>query len=70
MVEARKLENAEEVFEVTVSYKEEGRKEGRKEGLKKGKMEVAFKMLDEGFEIEKIAELTGLDKNEIEKLKK
>ena len=66
MVEARKLENAEEVFEVTVSYKEEG----RKEGLKEGKMEVAFKMLDEGFEIEKIAELTGLDKNEIEKLKK
>lgn len=82
MSEARKLENAEEVFEVTISYKEEGRKEGRKAGrkegriegrkagLKEGKMEVACKMLDEGFEIEKVAELTGLDKNEIEKLKK
>src|SRR5690606_8437781 len=78
MSEARKLENAEEVFEVTISYKEEGRKEGRKEGriegrkagLKEGKMEVACKMLDEGYEIEKVVELTGLDKNEIEKLKK
>lgn len=50
-----------------------GRTEGKKEGKKEGKIEalidVAKKMINEKLSIEKIIEITGLNKEEIEKLK-
>ncbi|MEI3614071.1 Rpn family recombination-promoting nuclease/putative transposase [Pseudogracilibacillus sp. SO30301A] len=73
MKEAKELENAEEILEIPISYeergKEKGREEGLKEGLEKGKIEVALKMLKRGFSIKEIAELTQLDRVEIEGLK-
>ena len=53
---------------------EEGREQGRKEGREQGSMEksidVARKMLKKGiYSEEEIAELTGLELMEVEKLK-
>ena len=47
----------------------EGRAEGRAEGGKEAKMETAKKMLELGAEIEFIEKVTGITKEEIEKLK-
>ena len=47
---------------------EQGKKEGIKEGEKQKQKEIAKKMLDKGMEIENIVELTGLTKEEIDKL--
>jgi len=66
VAEARKLENAEEVFELTISYKEEGRKEGRKEE----KTEIALELLRKGLDKKLIMEVTKLEMDEIEKLEK
>lgn len=44
------------------------RKEGIKEGIKEGKLEDANKMVRKGFSIDDIIEITGLRKDEIEKL--
>lgn len=68
MDEARKLDNAEEVFEFTISYEEKGKEIGKELGKELGKKEVALNLLHEGFSIEKVAELTGLDEEEIRKL--
>jgi predicted transposase/invertase (TIGR01784 family) len=54
-----------------------GRKAGLKEGEKKGKMEcrkeekieMAKKMKEKGTDVEFISEITGLSKEEIERLK-
>ncbi|NJN27528.1 MAG: hypothetical protein HC819_16915 [Cyclobacteriaceae bacterium] len=45
----------------------EGKKEGILEGKKEGKNEIAKKLLSKGFNIDEIAELTGLTDEEIEK---
>jgi predicted transposase/invertase (TIGR01784 family) len=51
---------------------EAGRKEGEANGIVKGKteekLEIAKKMLEKNFPIEEITALTGLSKEEIEKL--
>ena len=47
---------------------EEGRKEGHKEGHKKGCEDIAKKLLSKKFSIEEIEEITGLTKEEIEKI--
>ena len=55
----------------------EGMKEGMKEGIKKGmiegakksKIKIAQKMLENGFKIEMIADMTELKNEEIEKIK-
>ena len=56
------------------SAKEDGYEEGHAEGIKKGKLEsqikIAQKLLDENFEIEKIADITSLSKDDILKIKK
>ncbi|MBR0350760.1 MAG: Rpn family recombination-promoting nuclease/putative transposase [Clostridia bacterium] len=52
----------------TEQGKKEGIKEGKKEGEKQKQKEIAKKMLDKGMEIENIIELTGLTKEEIDKL--
>ena len=48
---------------------EEGRKEGRKEGIRQNKIEIAMRLLKKKTEINEIIEITGLTKEEIEKLK-
>ena len=52
--------------------KEEGLKQGKEEGLKQGekneKRKIAKKLLEEGFEIKKISEITGLTIEEIERI--
>ena len=45
-----------------------GRKEGREEGKKKKQIEIAKKLLDKNMPIEEIQEITGLTKEEIQKL--
>ncbi len=53
--------------------KQEGLEEGLREGLEKGKQEsqvsMAMKCLNEGLSMELISKLTGLSKEEIEKLR-
>ena len=46
-----------------------GKEEGREEGIKRNKIETAKKMLAEKIDIELIMKITGLTKEEIEKLK-
>jgi predicted transposase/invertase (TIGR01784 family) len=48
--------------------KDEGKKEGKKEGMEEKAIETAKKMLKKGFETDIIMELTGLKKEEVEKL--
>ncbi len=45
-----------------------GIRKGREEGIKKGKKEVAKRMKEKGIAVEIIKELTGLTKEEIEKV--
>ena len=47
---------------------EQGRKQGIEEGQNLGKIEMAKKMLEEKMDIEVIVKITGLTKEEIEKI--
>ena len=49
--------------------KEEGREEGKAEGIKEQNITIAKKMLEQNIDIETIIEVTGLAREEIEKLK-
>ena len=48
--------------------RDQGREEGRSEGRAKGMADVAKKMLEKNMDISLIIEVTGLTKEEIEKL--
>ncbi|MDO5306057.1 MAG: hypothetical protein Q4E87_10830 [bacterium] len=48
--------------------REQGREEGRSEGRAEEKIDVAKKMLEKNMDISLIIEVTGLTKEEIEKL--
>ncbi len=48
--------------------KEEGRQEGIEKGIKKGKQEVALKLVKKGFDLEDVADSTGVPKDDLEKL--
>ena len=50
--------------------KEEGLKLGKEEGLKQGKEEIAKKLLEMNLPLKQIIEVTGLSKEEIEKIEK
>ena len=49
--------------------REEGREEGKAEGIKEQNITIAKKMLEQNIDIETIIEVTGLAREEIEKLK-
>ncbi len=72
--EIGKMDDGEKVMELTISYEEKGKKEGKKEGRIEGeqaaKQEIAAEMLRKGFSVDVVADLTHLEKDEIEKLKK
>ena len=66
MAEYNRLVSEQNFFE---EGKEKGRKEGKIEGKREEKIEIVKKMLKEKLPIEMIEKLTGLSKEEIEKLK-
>ena len=49
---------------------QKGREEGIERGMEQAKLEDARKMLDKGYRMEDIYDITGLSKEEVEKLKK
>ncbi len=53
---------------VAEHWMQEGEKRGEKRGINKGKTKVAINMLNAGFPIEQVVELTGLSQNAVEKL--
>ena len=55
--------------ELVEKIKNEGKREGKREGIRDGKRETAKKMLLKGFNVQEIAELTGLTKKEIVSIK-
>ncbi len=61
MKEAKKLDSAEEVLELTISYEERGKEIGRKE--------VAVNMLKKGLDVQLIMETAKLTLEEIEELR-
>ncbi|HZJ85111.1 MAG TPA: transposase, partial [Syntrophomonadaceae bacterium] len=61
---------AEEMLELTTSWHEKGRQEGRQEGELKKAWEMARNMLLDGEVVEKVIKYTGLEKEEINKLKR
>ena len=46
--------------------REEGREEGRKKGLEIAKMEVAKEMLNYGYPMDEITEVTGISKSKLQ----
>ena len=82
MEEIKKMDDAEKILELPISYEEKGIKKGVEKGIKKGvekgikkgkkegKVEVALEMLKEGSSIEFITKVTQLDREEIEELRR
>ena len=70
MEEARRLDEADEILEIPISYEERGKKKGLEEGLERGKKEVALELLKKGLDIELIMEATKLSLEELKKLQK
>jgi len=52
-----------------LALRKTGYNEGKKDGIKEGKKELIQSMLNNGIDIETIIKITGLTKEEIEKLK-
>jgi len=48
--------------------REQGIQQGIQEGIEREKREVALKLLQEGMSIEKVASITGLSVEEVQKL--
>jgi predicted transposase/invertase (TIGR01784 family) len=68
LAEAR--EKAERDYAAGMHWsRQEGRQEGLTEGLTEGKREVARSMLQRGMPVELVMELTGLTRDEIERLR-
>ena len=57
-----------DIVSISNSQFRKGKEEGIKEGIKEGTLTLAKTFRNMGFPIEKIAQATGLSKNEIEKL--
>ena len=78
MEEVKKMDDAEKILELPISYEERGVRKGIKKGVEKGikkgkkegKVEVALEMLKEGSSIEFITKVTQLDREEIEELRR
>jgi predicted transposase/invertase (TIGR01784 family) len=69
MEEIKKLPEAEEILELPISYEEKGKAIGFKEGKLEGKREVALQLLRKGLSVDFVAEVTGLEKGEIQNLR-
>ncbi len=42
-----------------------GQREGMREGMREGKLEVALKLIEKGYTIDFVVDLTGLSKKDI-----
>lgn len=69
MEEARKLDHADEILELPISYEEKGKEIGKEIGRKEEKRQIALKLLRENVDDELIMKVTQLNKEEIEQLK-
>lgn len=65
MKEAKRLDNADEILEIPISYEEKGKELGREETENK----IALNMLKKGLDIDVIIETTMLSADEVEQLK-
>ncbi|WP_059104300.1 hypothetical protein [Shouchella shacheensis] len=72
MEEIHQLSKDEEelILKLPNSWIEKGKREGMREGKKEGKKLVALEMLKRGLDSELIAEVTKLDREEIQNLRK
>ena len=78
MESIRKHEDAEQMFEVTNSYIERGIERGIEKGIEQGVVQgieqglerVAKEMLQDGFSVEKVMQLTKLERDKVEALKR
>ncbi|WP_231563711.1 MULTISPECIES: Rpn family recombination-promoting nuclease/putative transposase [Anoxybacillus] len=59
----------EQVLELIISYEKKALEKGLKEGLQQEKRHIAKKMLEKGYDVQTIHELTELSVEEIERLK-
>jgi predicted transposase/invertase (TIGR01784 family) len=64
MEEIKKLDNAEKIMEIPISYEEKGIKKGIEKGIRK----VAMEMLKDGISVERVARITGLEIQELENM--
>lgn len=55
---------------IAQKYIEEGKQEGRQEGEQIGIKKIASNMIKKGFDQQLIAQMTGLEPEEIKKLRK
>src|SRR5690625_2193692 len=77
MEEAKKLKDADKVFDIPISYVEKGKAIGEKIGIEKGERvgrkiernEVALKMIAKGLDDQLIMEMTGISEEELAELK-
>ncbi|WP_240507972.1 hypothetical protein [Virgibacillus indicus] len=69
MENIKQLDEAEKIFELPISWEEKGKEEGREEGKLEEKRNIAHAMLSKGLPEELIKEVTGLSKEEMEKVK-
>ena len=74
MREINQLDNAEEFTKLPNSWEERGIRKGIEQGIEQGiaegKREVVLEMLKKGLPLDIIAEVTHVDKEEIEQLRK
>lgn len=70
MESVRKHEDAKQIFEVTNSYIERGIEQGVEQGIEQGIELVAKEMLQDGFSVNKVMQLTKLDQDKVEVLKR
>jgi predicted transposase/invertase (TIGR01784 family) len=64
----RMYELREKFLRDSITQIEGAKEEGRKEGEKEKAKEIAKNLLQEGFSVEKVQKLTGLDEEEIKAL--
>nr|WP_216366391.1 Rpn family recombination-promoting nuclease/putative transposase [Geobacillus sp. BMUD] len=76
-VNEMETKEAKKVMDLIVSYEqrgmekgiEKGMEKGMEKGIEKGRMDVAKRMLEKGYDVPTICELTGLPVEAVEKLK-
>ncbi len=82
MKQAKRLNNADEILEIPISYEEIGKEKGKEIGKEIGKKigkelgreetqnKIALNMLKKGLDIDVIIETTMLNADEVEQLKR
>ncbi|MGY0691481.1 Rpn family recombination-promoting nuclease/putative transposase [Virgibacillus sp. FSP13] len=68
--EIKQLDDADKILELPISYEERGIEKGKEIGEQSGVKKVAREMLKKGLSVELIAEVTHLEKGEIQRLAK